>query len=177
MKRCEEAGLTIKVVPPVDDLLNNETPIQIRDVDINDLLGRDPVQLNSDAIEGLLAGQTVLVTGAGGSIGSEICRQVLSFGPKSLVLVERAENNLFLIEQELRKVTEPGLLMVCIADILDKPRLSDIFSAHRPDVVFHAAAFKHVPMMEHNPGEAIKNNVFGTRQLVEMSDAIMSAIS
>jgi len=170
MKRCEDAGLTVKVVPPVDDLLKNDIPLQIRPIDINDLLGRDPIRLNSDAIEGLLAGQTVLVTGAGGSIGSEICRQVLRFHPKKLILVERGENNLFLIEQELRKITEPGLIQPCVADILDKPRLNCIFETHRPDVVFHAAAFKHVPMMENNPGEAIKNNVFGTRQLVEIAD-------
>lgn len=170
MKRCEEAELVIKVVPPVDDLLKNDLPIQIRNIDINDLLGRDPVQLNCDAIEMLLEGKTVLVTGAGGSIGSEICRQVLRFHPKRLLMVERGENNLFLIEQELRKVAEPGLLLPCVADILDKPRLTDIFETHRPEVVFHAAAFKHVPMMEDNPGEAIKNNVFGTRQLVEVAD-------
>ena len=170
MKRCEDAGLTVKVVPPVDEILKNDIPLQIRPIDINDLLGRDPVKLNSDAIEGLLEGQTVLVTGAGGSIGSEICRQVLRFRPKQLILLERGENNLFLIEQELRKITEPGQIHVCVADILDKPRLSYIFEKHRPDVVFHAAAFKHVPMMEHNPGEAIKNNVFGTRQLVEIAD-------
>ena len=134
------------------------------------LLRREPVQLSSDAIATLLEGRTVLVTGAGGSIGSEICRQVLRFRPQRLVLVERAENNLFLIEQELRRSKTETELFACIADVTDAPRIDQIFAQHQPAVVFHAAAHKHVPMMESNPGEAIKNNVLGTKQLAELAD-------
>ena len=112
----------------------------------------------------------MMVTGAGGSIGSEICRQVLKFRPKTLVLVERAENSLFLVEQEFRALRTETQVIPCIADITDRERMAQIFQTHRPAIVFHAAAHKHVPMMEYNPGEAIKNNVLGTRQLAELAD-------
>ena len=170
MESCGEAKLTLKVIPAYDDLLaSNYTP-QIRDVDIDDLLRREPVQLNSDAISSLIAGRTVMVTGAGGSIGSEICRQVLKFRPKALVMVERAENSLFQVEQEFRALRTETQVIPCIADITDRPRIDQVLRQHRPAIVFHAAAHKHVPMMEYNPGEAIKNNVLGTRQLAELSD-------
>jgi len=162
MDRCETAAIAVKVLPSVDELLNSNYKIQIRDVNIADLLRRDAVELNSHAIGGLLEGKTVMVTGAGGSIGSEICRQVLRFSPHSLVLVERAENSLFTIEQELVRSAISSKLHPCVADISDAQRLDQILSEHRPDVIFHAAAHKHVPMMESNPGEAIKNNVVGT---------------
>ena len=170
MRRCEEAQLKLRVIPAVDELLHGSFRVQIRDVEINDLLGRDAIELNCDAIEHMLAGRTVLVTGSGGSIGSEICRQVLRFRPQKLVLLERAENSLFLVERELRAGQYETALCACVADIRDEARMAEIFRVHRPDVVFHAAAFKHVPLMEDNPGEAIKNNVLGTRQLVEMAD-------
>ncbi len=170
MERCGDAHITLKVIPAYDDLLaSNYTP-QIRDVDINDLLRREPVQLNSDAISTLVAGRTIMVTGAGGSIGSEICRQVLKFRPKTLLLVEQAENSLFLIEQEFKALRTETHVVPCIADITDRARMQQVFAAHRPAVVFHAAAHKHVPMMEFNPGEAIKNNVLGTRLLAELAD-------
>lgn len=170
MDRCEAAGITVKVLPSVDELLNSNYQIQIRDVNITDLLRRDPVELNSEAIGHLLEGKTVMVTGAGGSIGSEVCRQVLRFSPKSLLLVERAENSLFTIEQELGRLAISSELHPCVADISDSQRLDQILSQHRPDVIFHAAAHKHVPMMESNPGEAIKNNVVGTKLLAEAAD-------
>ena len=151
----------------MDDRFN----FQVRDVDIGDLLQRDPIVLNNDKIESLLENNTVMVTGAGGSIGSEICRQVLAFRPTKLLLVERTENALFLIERELRATATDTELVPCIADIMDRERLEAVFCEHRPEVVFHAAAHKHVPMMEHNPGEAIKNNILGTRMVAEMSDA------
>jgi FlaA1/EpsC-like NDP-sugar epimerase len=134
------------------------------------LLRREPVQLSTDAISTLIAGRTVLVTGAGGSIGSEICRQVLKFRPKMLVLVERAENSLFLIDQELKPFRSEVTIQPCIADINDVQRMEQVFATWRPDIVFHAAAHKHVPMMEYNPGEAIKNNVLGTKVLAELAD-------
>ncbi len=170
MEGCGEEGLTLKVIPAYDDLLASNYSPQIRDVDINDLLRREPVQLNSDAISTLVAGRTVMVTGAGGSIGSEICRQVLKFRPKTVLLIERAENSLFLVEQEFRALRTETHVIPCIADITDRARMDQIFRVHRPSVVFHAAAHKHVPMMEYNPGEAIKNNVLGTRQLAELAD-------
>ncbi len=170
MQECERAKLNVKVLPSTDDLLNSNYHMQVRDVDINDLLRREPVTLSDEAISSLLHGRTVMVTGAGGSIGSEICRQVLRFRPSCLVLVERAENNLFLIDQELAALGVQTRLVPCVADILDAPRMHSLFATHAPDVIFHAAAHKHVPMMEYNPGEALKNNVLGTRQLVELAD-------
>ena len=170
MDNCTAAGLTLKVIPAVDELLASDYALQIRDVDIDDLLRREPVELNSDAISSLIAGRPVLVTGAGGSIGSEICRQVLKFRPKCLILVERAENSLFIVEQEFQHFRTETQIIPCIADITDRARMEQIFELHCPQVVFHAAAHKHVPMMEYNPGEAIKNNVLGTKLLAELAD-------
>ncbi len=170
MDSCAENDITLKVIPAYDDLLASNYSPQIRDVDINDLLRREPVKLNSDAISTLIAGRTVMVTGAGGSIGSEICRQVLKFRPKTLLLVERAENSLFLVEQEFRALRTETHVIPCIADITDRNRMEQLFRLNRPSVVFHAAAHKHVPMMEYNPGEAIKNNVLGTRLIAELAD-------
>ncbi|MEX0937002.1 MAG: nucleoside-diphosphate sugar epimerase/dehydratase [Pirellulales bacterium] len=171
MEECEQAGIRLKIIPGTDDLLTSEYPLQIRDVNIDDLLRREPVQLSSDAIRSLVTGRTIMVTGAGGSIGSEICRQVLRFEPASLVLVERAENNLFLIEKEFRDRNVDAELHACLADITDAERMEYLFAHHRPAIVFHAAAHKHVPMMEINPGEAIKNNVLGTKLVAELADA------
>jgi FlaA1/EpsC-like NDP-sugar epimerase len=170
MEGCNQSGLALKVIPAYDDLLATSYTAQIRDVDINDLLRREPVQLNSDAISSLIAGRTVLVTGAGGSIGSEICRQVLKFRPKTLIMVERAENSLFLVEQEFRALRTESQVIPCIADITDCSRIDQVFRLYQPSIVFHAAAHKHVPMMEYNPGEAIKNNVLGTRRLAELAN-------
>lgn len=169
MALCEESGVALKVLPAFDEMLVSGVPLQIRDVDINDLLRREPVELSTDDIGQMLAGRTVMVTGAGGSIGSEICRQVLRFHPAALVLVERAENNLFVIDRELQATGCTTQLHPVMADIVDRPRMTQIFGQFRPDIVFHAAAHKHVPMMEFNPGEAIKNNIGGTRQLVELA--------
>ena len=128
MESCDQVGVTLKVIPAMEDLVAGDYSVQIRDVDINDLLRREPVRLSSDAIATLLEGRTVLVTGAGGSIGSEICRQVLRFRPSRLVLVERAENNLFLIEQELRRSKTETELFACIADVTDAARVDQIFA-------------------------------------------------
>jgi len=170
MENCAQVDVGLKVIPAMEDLVAGDFSVQIRDVDINDLLRREPVQLSNDAIATLLEDRTVLVTGAGGSIGSEICRQVLRFRPRRLVMVERAENNLFLIEQELRRSTTDTELFACIADVTDAGRVDQILGTHQPAVVFHAAAHKHVPMMESNAGEAIKNNVAGTKQLAELAE-------
>jgi FlaA1/EpsC-like NDP-sugar epimerase len=138
-------------------------------VDINDLLRREPVQLNLKRIAQLVHGRRVLITGAGGSIGSEICRQVAQLSPERLVLVERAENSLFHIEQELCRTTTDLRIVAAMADICDQDRMTFMFEQHSPHIVFHAAAHKHVPLMESNAGEAIKNNVLGTMSLVDMS--------
>lgn len=170
MESCAEVDVSLKVIPALEDLVAGDFSVQIRDVDINDLLRREPVQLSGEAIASLLEDRTVLVTGAGGSIGSEICRQVLRFRPRRLVLVERAENSLFLIEQELRRSKTDTELFAIIADVTDAARINQIFGTHQPAVVFHAAAHKHVPMMESNAGEAIKNNVLGTKRLAELAN-------
>lgn len=169
LRQCEAASLQVKVLPTIGGMLHGKAQLQLRDVEINDLLRRDPVHLDSVAIKRQLKGKTVLVTGAGGSIGSEICRQVLEFEPKALVLVEQAENNLFFVERELRAGGSKASIRACVADILDAPRIRSLFETHRPDVVFHAAAHKHVPMMEANVGEAIKNNVLGTRTVADIA--------
>jgi FlaA1/EpsC-like NDP-sugar epimerase len=153
------------------------TPIILRsrpakDVDVADLLRRPAVNLDTPELQRFLAGKIILVTGAGGSIGSEICRQIMRFCPAALVLVEQAENNLFEIDRELREKWLGANLIPYVADICDGKRIRKVFAAHQPQVVLHCAAHKHVPMMELNPGEAIKNNVFGTKTV---ADAAMEA--
>lgn len=169
---CAAAGAAVKVLPGIDELLSAKNPshVQLRPVEIKDLLRREPVQLDDSAIRALVEGRTVMVTGAGGSIGSEICRQVLRFGPKKLLLVERAENSLFLVEQEFGRLEPKPAFEPLIADITDEPRMEQIMLAHAPEVLFHAAAHKHVPMMEWNPAEAVKNNVFGTRLMARLAE-------
>jgi FlaA1/EpsC-like NDP-sugar epimerase len=164
---CNAIGVKVQVVPELDALISGGLTIQPRDVDLQDLLCRPPVKLDTQSIQALLRGRVVLVTGASGSIGSEICRQVLAYHPTRIVLVDHNENGVFYLERELRARGRPCELIPYVANITDAPRLRNAFARYRPDVVLHAAAHKHVPMMEHNPGEAVKNNVFGTRTLVE----------
>lgn len=168
VERCQGSGVLFRTIPAVTDVMEGRVQVsQIRDVDIEDLLGREPVELDTDKIGRQLRGECVLVTGAGGSIGSEMCRQIAGFSPRRLIVLERAENNLFEIDRELR-ATWPDLDVVpCVADVSDQRRLSVIFESERPSIVFHAAAHKHVPMMELNPGEAIKNNIGGTMTLAK----------
>ena len=137
------------------------------DVDVADLLGRPSINLDTPELQRFLAGKTILVTGAGGSIGSEICRQIMRFCPATLILVEQAENNLFEIDRELREKWLGATIVPYVADICDAVRIRNIFTAHQPQVVLHCAAHKHVPMMERNPGEAIKNNIFGTKTVAD----------
>jgi FlaA1/EpsC-like NDP-sugar epimerase len=169
---CTSSGARTRVLPGVDGVIDGRVTVsQLQDVRIEDLLGRDPVVLDAAAIAGVVRGRVVLVTGAGGSIGSELCRQVCRFGPARLVLVEQAENSLFHVHGALAE-QHPGVPVApYIADICDSRRLRTVFARERPHVVFHAAAHKHVPMMEWNPGEAIKNNVFGTKKVAELADA------
>ncbi len=168
---CKSAGVRFRTIPGIDRLIDGRVTVsQLRNVDIEDLLGRDPVQLDMDVISAAMKGHVVMVSGAGGSIGSEICRQVCRFEPAALLLVERAENNLFHIHRELAPLHPDVVLVPCVADVGDEARMTEIFEAHRPTVVFHAAAHKHVPMMEWNPGEAVKNNVVGTKTLADLAD-------
>jgi FlaA1/EpsC-like NDP-sugar epimerase len=139
------------------------------ELDLSRLLGRHAVNLDTPEIQRFLAGKRVLVTGAGGSIGSEICRQIMRFLPQRLILLEQAENALFEIDRELRGKWLGAQIIPAMADICDTRRLSSIFAEHRPQVVFHCAAHKHVPMMELNPGEAVKNNVFGTKNVADIA--------
>jgi FlaA1/EpsC-like NDP-sugar epimerase len=169
---CKNANVRFKTMPGVDQLIDGRVSLnQVRSVDIEDLLGREPVELDMQAISAEMSGHVVMVTGAGGSIGSELCRQVARFTPAALMLVDRTENNLFQVHRELvGKLTAGVRLIPCLADVADRPRMQELFNLHHPTVVIHAAAHKHVPMMEWNPGEAVKNNVGGTRTLADLAD-------
>jgi FlaA1/EpsC-like NDP-sugar epimerase len=171
---CTEAGATVKVIPAIDELLGEKNGeqkhVRLREVEIKDLLRREPIRLDDTAVARLVAGRTVMVTGAGGSIGSEICRQVLRYHPAKLLLVERGENSLFLVEQEFARLDPRPPFEPLIADIADEDRIDQIMADYKPAVIFHAAAHKHVPMMEWNPAEAIKNNCLGTRTLARLAD-------
>ena len=167
---CRPSGVTLRTLPGLDGLIDGTVTVsQLAEVKIEDLLGREPVQLDTAAIDGFLEGRVVLVTGAGGSIGSELCHQIARFGPKKLILVEQAENSLFEVNRALLPAFPNLIVVPYIADVCDTKRLEGIFDAERPAVVFHAAAHKHVPMMEANPGEAIKNNVFGTKKVADLA--------
>lgn len=169
---CQGTKLRFSTVPSLTDIASGKLQVsQMRDVDINDLLGRDVVELDLKQIESFLRDKVILVTGAGGSIGSEMCRQICGFGPRQLLLVEQAENPLFFIERELCKNFPNVSMRAVICDITDKKRVDHVFQTFHPEVVVHAAAHKHVPLMEGNPGEAIKNNVVGTRNMADASDA------
>ncbi len=173
---CSGTKLKFQSLPGVSDLIDGRVTVsQIRPVDIHDLLGRQAVALDSEAIGRFLRGRRVLITGAGGSIGSEMCRQVAHYQPAQLILVEQAENPLYEIENELRSRHGDIPLVVCVCDIFDRQRVMSVWKTHRPEVVIHAAAHKHVPLMEHNPCEAIKNNVLGTRNVADASVAYGAA--
>jgi len=169
---CEESGLRTKIIPPLHEIVEGKINLaKIREVSIEDLLRRSPVRLDFDEMEKIVRKQTVLVTGAGGSIGSELCRTIARLRPATLVLVEQAENSLFQIHTALTEAYPDLHVVPCIADICDEARMDAIFAEWRPPLVFHAAAHKHVPMMEWNPGEAVKNNVLGTRTIAKLADA------
>lgn len=168
---CREAEVETRILPGLFELIDGRVSInQLRNISLEDLLGREPVQLDTASIAHYIEGKRVLVTGAGGSIGSELCRQILSFQPSSLMLLGRGENSIFSILEELRRRPEPVKLEAIIADIRDYQRLYKIFDQQKPQVVFHAAAHKHVPLMEGNVSEAVKNNIGGTRNLANLAD-------
>ena len=170
VKIAQRAGIKCQIVPSMEEIATGKVCIsQLRDVQIQDLLGRDPVQLEAENIRQLIEGKTIMVTGAGGSIGSELCRQVAHNKVDRLLLVERCEVQLFKIEQELVASGFAGSVIPLVADILDRDRMGEIFWRFRPEGVFHAAAHKHVPMMEHQPAEAFRNNAVGSRILAELA--------
>ncbi len=168
---CQLSKCSLRTLPGVYQLANGEVTIQkIRNVQIEDLLGRDSVNVDVEGIGAFVKGKTVLVTGGGGSIGSELCRQLAKLNPRQLIIFDIYENNAYEIQLELLR-SHPDLnLTVLIGSVRDRKRLEHVFSAYRPELVYHAAAHKHVPLMEDSPGEAIKNNVFGTLNTAEMAD-------
>jgi len=168
---CKETGCRLKILPGMYQLINEEVSVsRLRNVEIEDLLGREPIKLDTEKVMGYVTGKVVLVTGGGGSIGSELCRQIAKYQPKLLVIFDIYENNAYDIEQEL-KMSFPQLpLAVLIGSIRNEERLIHVFEEYCPELVYHAAAHKHVPLMETSPNEAIKNNVFGTLKLVRTAD-------
>lgn len=171
-QECSKTNAKTKIMPMIEDIITGKVSVnQFRDVQVEDLLGRDPVELDINSISKKIKGRTILVTGAGGSIGSEICRQVCKFGPKKLLLLGHGENSIYAIDMELRnKHGQEFEIIPVIADIQDRERIMQVMQDHRPDVVYHAAAHKHVPLMEYNPKEAVKNNVIGTKNVAESAD-------
>ena len=160
---CKETGCRLRMIPGVYQLVNNEVSVsRLRDVEIADLLGREQVQVNNEEIFESLKGKTALVTGGGGSIGSELCRQIAHAKPRQLIIFDIYENNAYGIQQELKRKYPDLDLVVLIGSVRNTNRINDVMKTYRPDIVFHAAAHKHVPLMEDSPNEAIKNNVMGT---------------
>lgn len=168
---CKKTSASLKMLPDIYQSSNGTSIVnQLRNVQMEDLLGREPVRSDLAQISGYLHNKTVLVTGGGGSIGSELCRQVVRFNPHRLVIVDCCENNLFDIEMELKAIEQGMDIAIELVDIRNRRKLEATFQKHRPQVIFHAAAYKHVPMMERHPEEALHNNVIGTRNVAEMAD-------
>ena len=172
---CQETGKKIRILPTTEDIIKNKNMFQnLRDVDIEDILGRDPVVLDNNKIGNLIEDKTILVTGAGGSIGSELCRQIVKYNPRKLVMLDIYENNLYNIELELKEKYSHTDIQAIVGSVRDIKRLESVFEEHNPYLVFHAAAHKHVPLMEKSPLEAIKNNVFGTYNVANCADKYKS---
>ena len=169
MEICAKLQVELKVIPQAECRLGNQS-IPIRKINIEDLLQRDSVKLDDAVIRSLIAGRRVMVTGAGGSIGSEICRNLIQYGPAELIMLGRGENRIFFIEAELSGCSTDTQLTPVIADVTNSARISQVFSKYRPEIIFHAAAHKHVPLMESNVSEAVRNNVMGTRNMVDLAD-------
>lgn len=170
VEQCEADRVRVTVLPSYEQLLTGSVAMQPRPVSIEDLLRRDPVEIDLDHISQWIEDRVIMVTGSAGSIGTEICRQLLRFNPRKLLLVDRSENGQFYLERELRSKNTGCDLEVCMADITDRRRMRAILHDHRPEIIFHAAAYKHVPLMESNPGEAVKNIVLATCELADLAD-------
>ena len=168
VEACERTGKRYRTLPKIGELIEGRITVNtVREVSMEDLIGREKVRLDEDRISAFLQGKRILVTGAGGSIGSELVRQICRYHPESLVLVDFSEFNLYRIEMDCRRRRVKAALDACLADIRDRDLMMRVFARHKPNIVFHAAAYKHVPMQELHPGEAVKTNVLGTRNLVE----------
>ena len=168
---CQETGCKLKVLPGLYQMLNGEVSVsRLRKVEIEDLLGREPIKLQVESVMGYVSGKIVLVTGGGGSIGGELCRQIAAHEPERLIIVDIYENNAYDVQQELKYKYPKLNLVVLIASVRNTHRMNSIFETYRPEIVYHAAAHKHVPLMEDSPNEAIKNNVFGTYKTAQAAD-------
>lgn len=171
---CAECSVKVNQMPSVEDIVKGTFKInEFKEIDVTDLLGREEVKLDMDKIARQVSGQTVMVSGAGGSIGSEICRQVMRFSPKCILLLGHGENSIYLVHKELKPIADKsGIeLIPVIADIQDRERIFSVMKQYKPDRVYHAAAHKHVPLMEYNPTEAVKNNIYGTKNMAEGAKA------
>lgn len=168
---CKETGCRLRTLPGMYQLINGEVSVAtLKDVEIEDILGREPVQINTEEVLSYVKGKVILVTGGGGSIGSELCRQIARHEPRQLIILDIYENSVYEVQQEL-KVKYPDLdLVVLVASVRNTKRMDQIFESYRPDIVYHAAAHKHVPLMEISPNEAVKNNVLGTLKIVQAAD-------
>ncbi|PWN14509.1 hypothetical protein CU072_18350 [Bacillus thuringiensis] len=171
-EKCRKTKAKTQIVPMLEDLLDGKLSVnEFRDVQVEDLLGREPIKLDDAGIGEKITGKTILVTGAGGSIGSEICRQVMKYKPAKIVLLGHGENSIYNIEMEMRVTYKDSVEITTeIADIQDRHKIFEIMKKHQPYIVYHAAAHKHVPLMERNPEEAVKNNIFGTKNVAEAAD-------
>src|SRR5213080_3877008 len=173
VRECRARGIPVRTLPTVFELLQTRGALarQMREVRVEDVLGREPVMMELDRVGSYVAGQTVLVTGAGGSIGSELCRQIARVEPHRIVLLDHAEDNLFSIQRELEDERHvPGsMLAAVLADCKEEERMREVFAEHRPTIVFHAAAYKHVGLMEANPVEAVRNNAIATRVVAHVA--------
>jgi len=171
VENCEQAGVRFKTVPALRDIISGRVSVrEFRDVHLEDLLGRDPVEIDLESVRKQIEGRVVLVTGAAGSIGSELCRQILECSPATLLCLDQSETGVFYLQLELSQQKNGLQLIFCVADIGDCERMRRLFAEHNPEVVFHAAAYKHVPVMEWNVHEAVKNNVFALLSLLEIAE-------
>src|SRR5699024_9750456 len=170
---CNKTNVQVQMIPKIEDLMTGKVSVShLKNVEVEDLLGRQPVKLDINAISEYVTGSTVMVTGAGGSIGSEICRQLMRFTPGKILLVGHGEFSIYSIDMELRKeYGDTGTEIVpIIGDVQDRSRIFEIVDDYKPAIVYHAAAHKHVPLMEYNPHEAVKNNIIGTKNVAEAAD-------
>ncbi|MGP4073839.1 polysaccharide biosynthesis protein [Piscibacillus sp. B03] len=169
---CTELQIKTQIIPRIEDIMTGKLSVsQFRDVEVEDLLGRDPIKLDIESIADYITEKTVLITGAGGSIGSEICRQIATFHPERLVIVGHGENSIYQIDRQLRSRYHNLIdIIPIIADVQDRERMFKVVGEYKPDVIYHAAAHKHVPLMEYNPTEAVKNNIYGTKNVADAAD-------
>lgn len=168
---CKETGCKVKLIPGIYEIIDGRVTLgKFREVKFEDLLGREPVKLDMEGISDYIKGRTIMVTGGGGSIGSELCRQIIKFQPKELIVLDNYENNSYVLQQEFKRNGVGADIKYVITSVRDEKKLDSVFNKYRPEIVFHAAAHKHVPLMEENPSEAIKNNIFGTLNAALCSD-------